>query len=364
MSYRNLSVQQFKNKNLNRLPDIASVRNLLATPRRIAVLSHRNPDGDAIGASLAMRDFLNLTGHETVTILPSDWPYVYGFLKGIQDILIYDRDREHSLQAVKDADIIILLDLNMIDRIDELGPAVSVSDAFKLLIDHHLDPEEGIADWMLSEQTASSTSELVYVFFEMLGMQERVTKEIAEALFTGIITDTGSFRFGTNPRVFRICAALKEAGADDYRLQNLIYNSLTEKQLRLIGHCIAHRLEILPEYKTGVMYLTQEDFKEYGIGRGDTEGIVNYILMIRSIRIAVFITDQGNVVKLSFRSKGNISVQELARDYFGGGGHRNAAGGASKKSLTEVLQELKEILPIYLEQQGFISAKTPLTDQS
>ena len=172
-------------------------------------------------------------------------------------------------------------------------------------------------------------------------------------MFTGIITDTGSFRFSTNPRVFRICGALKEAGADDYRLQNLIYNSLTEKQLRLIGHCIANRMELLPEYKTGIIHLTQEDFKEFSIGRGDTEGIVNYILMIRSMRIAIFITDQTNIVKLSFRSKGRTSVQELARTYFGGGGHRNAAGGSSRKPLEEVIAEVKTILPQYLEDQGW-----------
>src|SRR5690606_21011830 len=132
----------------------------------------------------------------------------------------------------------------------------------------------------------------------------------------------------------------------DYRLQNLIYNSLTEKQLRLIGHCIANRLEILHPYKTGIIHLTQDDFKEFSIGRGDTDGIVNYILMMRNMRIAVFITDQGNVVKLSFRSKGKISVQELARKYYGGGGHRNASGGSSKKPLDEVLKEFKEILPV------------------
>jgi phosphoesterase RecJ-like protein len=339
---------------LNRLPNITSVKKLLDSKQQITILSHRNPDGDAIGASLALRGFLEAIGHAVTVVLPSDWPSVYGFLKGIQEVVIYDRDKENALHAVNSAGIIFLLDLNTIDRVDEMAPAVTASSAFKILIDHHLEPED-FTDWTLSDQAASSTSELIYVFLGMLGETHRVTREIAEALFTGIITDTGSFKFSTNPRVFRICAELKEKGVDDYRLQNLIYNSLTEKQLRLIGHCIANRMELLPEFRTGIIHLTQEDFKEYGIGRGDTEGIVNYILMIRNMRIAAFITDQNNVIKLSFRSKGNVSVQELAREYFGGGGHRNAAGGSSRKSLPEVLKEFKEILPGYLEKQGVLS---------
>lgn len=338
------------------------MRDLLSTPQRVAVLSHRNPDGDAIGATLALTEYLNRTGHEATAILPSDWPYMYGFLNGIHDIVIYDREREKALGAIGSATLIFLLDLNAIDRIDDMGHAVKSSEAHVALIDHHLDPEADIAEWMFSDRRASSTSELIFVFLEMLGHEKLITKDIAEALFTGIITDTGSFRFGTNPRVFRVCGALKEAGADDYRLQNLIYNCLTEKQLRLIGHCIANRMELLPEYRTGIIYLTQEDFRDFSIGRGDTDGIVNYILMIRQMRIAAFITDQTNVVKLSFRSKGNISVQELARDYFGGGGHRNAAGGSSKKALPEVLKEFKELLPEYLEKQG-IHVSHPVSEK-
>ena len=331
------------------------MQTLLASPQRIAILTHRNPDGDAIGSTLALRRFLLDRGHEVEGILPSDWPAAYGFLKGIRDLLVYDRNREDAINVIRQATVIFLLDLNAIDRIDEMGPEVLESNAKRILIDHHLEPESGIAHWALSESNASSTAELIYVFFEMLGATDSVSTEIAEDLFTGIITDTGSFRFSTNPRVFNVCAALKEAGVDDYRLQNKIYNSMTEKQLRLVGHCIANRMELLPQYYTGIIHLTQQDFKDFSIGRGDTDGIVNYILMMRHMRIAAFITDQTSVIKLSFRSKGRVSVQELARTYYGGGGHRNAAGGSSKKALEEVLKEFKEILPEYLIQQGLIT---------
>jgi phosphoesterase RecJ-like protein len=337
--------------------EISIVQELLSTKQRVVILTHRNPDGDAIGSALALQGFLSLTGHETAVIFPSDWPSLYGFLKGVHDAIVYDREKDRAVQVIREATVIALLDLNAIDRIDEMGPAVKASEVPKLLIDHHLEPEDDLATWMLSDPGASSTAELIYVLIEMLGRSEIVNKDIAEALFTGIITDTGSFRFATNPRVFRICGALKEAGADDYRLQNMIYNSLTDKQLKLIGHCIANRMELLPEYRTGIIHLTQEDFKEFSIGRGDTDGIVNYILMLRSMRIAVFITDQSSIIKLSFRSKGKVSVQELARTHFGGGGHRNAAGGFSRKPLEEVLREVKDILPKYLEQQGWILSK-------
>lgn len=332
--------------------DIAIVRNALASPQHVAILSHRNPDGDAIGSSLALRRYLETKGHTVSVVLPSDWPPVYALLSGVHDILVLDREREAAMQAVRDAGVIFLLDLNTIDRVDDLGTVVTASAAPVFLIDHHLDPEP-FPDWMLSDPSASSTAELIYVFIGMLGDHESLTKEIAEALFTGIITDTGSFRFSTTPGVFRICAHLKELGVDDYRLQNLIFNSLTEKQLRLIGHCIANRMELLHDYRTGIMHLTQEDFREFGIGRGDTEGIVNYILMLRSMRIAIFVTDQTNIIKLSFRSKGQISVQQLAQEHFNGGGHKNAAGGSSKKPLEEVLRTLREILPEYLTKQGY-----------
>ena len=176
-------------------------------------------------------------------------------------------------------------------------------------------------------------------------LEKYIDVPIAEALYTGILMDTGSFRYGTNPRVFEIAAALKRIGMDDYMLQIRLFNSLTEKQLKLIGHCLANRMELMSEFQTGIIWLDKEDYKNWSIGRGDTEGIVNYILMVRNMKMAVFITEQQNVTKLSFRSKGNINVQEICHQYFGGGGHRNAAGGQMKAPIKETLARVKEIIP-------------------
>ncbi|MDX1406648.1 MAG: bifunctional oligoribonuclease/PAP phosphatase NrnA [Saprospiraceae bacterium] len=334
--------------------EIKDIRALLELPRKVVVFGHRNPDGDAIGSALAIRMFLETWGHQVTVIFPTDYPPLYQFLPGIEASLISVAQKEESAAAVKAAELIFLLDFNALDRIDDMGVHVQESDAPTLLIDHHLDPEP-IADWVLSDPAASSTAELVYLFFEMLGETRRIDLRIATALFTGLLTDTGSFKYSTSERLFRIAADLKALGVDDYWLQNRLFNSLTEKQLRLIGHCIANRMEVLSDLKTGIIYLNQDDYQRFRIQRGDTEGIVNYILMMRHMRIAVFITQQNNAIKLSFRSKGDVSVQELARDCFHGGGHRNAAGGSSKRSLSDTIVYLKEVLPEYLERQGLFS---------
>ena len=333
--------------------ELEDIKGLLQFPKRIVILAHRNPDGDAIGSSLALRLFLIRIGHQVSVIYPTDYPPMFTYLEGIDTTLVHAAQREESEAAIRSAEMIFFLDFNGLDRIDQLGPLVQESEVPKVMIDHHLDPEP-IADWDLSVPKASSTCELIYVFIEMLGKLDSIDIPLAECLFTGILTDTGSFRFSTNERVYKIAAHLKAIGVDDYTLQNRLFNSLTEKQLRLIGHCIANRMILMNEYQTGIFYLTREDFRNFQIQRGDTEGIVNYILMMRKMRVAIFVTDQNGNIKLSFRSKGNISVQDLAREYFGGGGHKNASGGSSRKTLNETVDQLKQILPAYLEEHGLV----------
>lgn len=333
------------------IDEARNIREKLASPKNIVLITHRNPDGDAIGSALGMYHYLKTQGHTLQVVFPSDYPMMFQFLEGIQECMIYDLHTDEVKKKIEQADVFFLLDFNGLDRIDTMGPLVDDSKAFKIMIDHHLDPEP-IADVMISSTKASSTSELVCDLIEQMGDLNKLSKAAAEALFTGLVTDTGSFRYGTTVRTYQVAATLKNLGVDDYWLQNRIYNSLTEKQLRLIGHCLANRMEVIQELKTGIIYLNKEDYKEFNIQRGDTEGIVNYILMMRHIRVAVFITEQNQNVKLSFRSKGNISVQELARDFFNGGGHRNASGGQSEQSLDQTINYFKEVLPKYLEQQG------------
>ncbi len=325
------------------------IRELLQIPKDIVIVTHRNPDGDAIGASLAMYHYLKLLSHSVHVISPSEYPDFLSWMPEIDHTVVFDVDEERTQKLIDRAEVIFCLDFNSLDRIDKVGDLVSnQKKATIILIDHHLHPE-GFADYTYSDTSASSTCEMIYDFITGLGDRNKIDDPIGESLFTGILTDTGSFKYSTSAKLFRIVADLIELGVDDYKLQDLIFNSLKEKHLRLLGHCLNNRMELLPQYKTGIITLTKEDYTEFDIQRGDTEGIVNYLLKIRDVKIAAFIMEQPTIVKISLRSKGDFSVQEIARKHFRGGGHKNASGGASFQSLSGTVKRFKDILPKYVK---------------
>lgn len=328
--------------------DISIIKLRLAQPTSIVLIGHRNPDGDALGSTLALSRFFKTFGHDCKVVLPSEYPNVFSYLPDLEDILVYDLKKEAALSALANAEVICCLDFNSLDRVDPLAKPIKVSSAFKVMIDHHLDPEP-FADWYFSDTASSSTCELVYRFIEDYEAIENIDLEMASCLFTGILTDTGSFKYATNPEVYRIAGELKKIGVDDYGINDSIFNSWTQRQMKILGHALRNRLEVLPELSTGIICLTQEDYMRYQIGRGDTEGLVNYILMIEGMKVAAFIRHMtSGEIRLSLRSKGDISVQALARDHFNGGGHKNASGGSSSKSLKETVQKFKEVVPFYL----------------
>lgn len=326
-------------------PNIDEVKALLASPKDIVIFSHRNPDGDAVGSSQGLYHYLRSQGHQVKVVLPSDYPDFLAFLPDVSDILIYDDEEEESRAAIDKAEIFFILDLNSFDRIDKVSAGLDKDKRPRIMIDHHLFPEP-IADFMFSDPSSSSTCEMVYKFIADLGHAGWVTPEVAECLYTGIVTDTGGFKFSTSPALFRIVAKLLEAGADDYKIQNNIWNSMTEKQLRILGHCLVN-MEILPEFRTGILWLSKEDYKHFDIQRGDTEGIVNYVLRMPGMMIAAFIHEQPTIVKMSLRSKGPMDVQQICKSHFRGGGHKNAAGGASFAPLGTTIKKFKKLLPDY-----------------
>lgn len=330
--------------------EIAEIKALLSTPKAITILTHRNPDGDALGSSLALKFFLEKFNHVAKIVLPSEYPVNFEYLNGIDDCIVYDLTREKAKEVILQAEVIFCLDFNALDRIDKLGLVVEESNAKKLLIDHHLDPEP-FADYIFSDITASSTCELIHRFIMDLGEGKMIDNSIGEAIFTGLITDTGSFKYSTNPMTYKVAADLKARGVDDYTLQDNIYNTYSEKQLRLLGHALANRMEVIPEYSAGVIALTKKDYIDFEIQRGDTEGIVNYILMLEGIKVAAFIREQPTIVKLSLRSKGDISVQDMARKHFNGGGHKNASGGAAYAKLEDIVARFKKVLPDYIQKR-------------
>ncbi len=331
------------------MTNLLQLQELLNIPKDITITSHRNPDGDAIGSSLALYHFLIKNGHHVKVIFPSEYPAFVAWMPGADKILIHDIEPDDCEAALKNSDFIFCLDYNSLSRVDKMGDYIeSLEEKELVMIDHHLYPDIQ-SDYIYTKPEASSTCEMIYDFIHMLGKPLDIDIDIAEAILTGILTDTGSFKYNTTSHLFKVVAGLIEIGADDYKVQDLIFNSMNEKQLRLLGHCLTNRMEIIDEYKTGIIALTRKDYEFYDIQRGDTEGIVNFLLKMKHIKTAAFITEQPTVVKLSLRSKGDISVQEIATKHFKGGGHKNASGGYSFSGLRATVKKFKEILPEFKE---------------
>ncbi|MBK6352499.1 MAG: DHH family phosphoesterase [Saprospiraceae bacterium] len=329
------------------MEDLSKLSELLAFPKEIVLLSHRNPDGDAIGSCLALSIYLQSKGHKTSVLFPSEYPLAFEWMPQSEEIIIYDLTPSVAENAINKAQLIFCLDFNSLDRIDKMGLKVHTSTVPKILIDHHLDPEP-FADLVFSYITSSSTSEIVYQIIKQLEPTKPIARLVADCLYTGIMTDTGSFHHSTSAEVFRLMAELKENGLEDTHIQELVNNSQPDKYLKLLGHCLHNRMELIPEWNLGIIYLNRDDYRTFDIQRGDTEGIINYLMMLKSIKVGILVMNQPSIVKLSMRSKGDFSVQAICREHFNGGGHRNASGGASRMSLEETIKKIKDIFPGYV----------------
>jgi phosphoesterase RecJ-like protein len=327
---------------------LASLTQLLAQPRKIVITTHHKPDGDAMGSSLGLYNYLIQLGHHVRVITPTDYPEFLSWMPGNEEVIIYTEQPDQSAQLIADAELIFCLDFNALSRINEMGELVRASAAQKVMIDHHLEPE-GFDDYRHWSIKACATAQLIYDFIATeLNDKAKVTPEVATCLYTGILTDSGSFRLpNTTSAVHRMVADLIDAGAVNWRIHELIYNSASENRLRFLGYCLSNKLEVLREYNTAIISVTHEELEKYDIATGDTEGVVNYALSITGIRLAAFMVERKDKVKLSLRSKAEFPANEICKKYFNGGGHRNAAGGQSSDSLEAVIQQFKSILPEY-----------------
>lgn len=328
--------------------NLAELKELLAQPKKIVITTHHKPDGDALGSSLGLYHYLCQKQHQVQVIAPTDYPYFLQWLPGNEDVIIFTEQKEKSAELVKQADLIFCLDFNALSRINDLGEIVKVSAAKKIMIDHHLDPEN-FDDFRHWNTQACAAAQLVYEFIaQLLGDKNSIDAEIATCLYTGIMTDSGSFRFpNTTSDVHRIVAELIDKGADNAAIHQSVYDQSTESRLRFLGYCLSEKLEILPEFNTALISISQDELKRYNSITGDTEGIVNYALSINGIRLAAIIIERTDKVKLSLRSSGTFPANEICKNYFHGGGHRNAAGGQSESSLEEVVHQFKTLLPEY-----------------
>ncbi|MGI4022832.1 MAG: DHH family phosphoesterase [Janthinobacterium lividum] len=328
--------------------NLAELKELLAQPQNIVITTHHKPDGDAMGSSLGLYHYLKQKQHQVQVITPTDYPDFLAWMPGNADVMIYTEKKEKSAELVAQADLIFCLDFNSLSRINDLGELVKVSSAKKIMIDHHLDPEN-FDDFRHWNTQACSAAQLVYEFIaELLGDKNSITAEIATCLYTGIMTDSGSFRFPTTTsNVHRITADLIDMGADNSAIHQLVYDHASENRLRFLGYCLTNKLEVLREYNTALITVTAEELKRFNINTGDSEGIVNYALSIEGIRLAAFIIERPDKVKLSLRSTGTFPANEICKNYFHGGGHRNAAGGQSESTLEQVVHQFKTLLPEY-----------------
>jgi len=328
--------------------DLASLTDLLTKPQKIVITTHHKPDGDAIGSSLGLYNYLIQQGHHARVIAPTDYPDFLSWLPGNENVIIYTEHREEAAALIADAKLIFCLDFNALSRINDMGELVGESNAYKIMIDHHLEPAD-FDDYRHWDINACATAQLVYDFIvNQLHHKELVNKDVATCLYTGIMTDSASFRLpNTTSGVHRIVADLIDAGAVNWRIHELVYNSASENRLRFLGHCLANCLEVLPEFNTAIIAVNKHDLERFDVETGDTEGVVNYALSMASIRLAAFIVERSDRVKLSLRSKGEFPANEICKKYFNGGGHRNAAGGHSEGSLEQVIQQFKQILPEY-----------------
>lgn len=330
------------------LEEISSLKEALAKPKRIVITTHHKPDGDAMGSSLGLYNYLIQKGHHVKVISPTDYPIFLHWLPNNFEVLIYTERLEEAKQYVADADFIFCLDFNTLSRINELGELVRGAKALKVMIDHHPEPE-GFDDYRYWSTSACATAQLIFDFItQVMGEKDLINKDVATCLYTGIVTDSGSFRFpNTTAAVHAMVAELINCGVENARIHQLLYNNSSENRLQFLGHCLMNRLEVLSEFNTALISVKKEDLSKYQISVGDTEGLVNYALSIGGIHLAALIIDRPDRVKLSLRSVGDFPANEICKKYFDGGGHHNAAGGSSDGKIEDVVSKFKSILPEY-----------------
>ena len=323
----------------------------LATPKKIVIIGHRNPDGDAIGSTLALKHYLDKKGHLCTVVMPNDYPDFLHWLPGSNTTFRFDWQNKQSQKAIQKSDIIFLLDFNALHRVgaDMQNTLEKYPNDFAM-IDHHQQPDD--VKYMYSDTEICSTCQMVYQFIEMNDDLDLVDANIATCLYTGIMTDTGSFRFrSATSTTHRIIADLIDKGAENDRIHNNVYDANSYNRLLLLGQALSN-LQILPSHKTAYITLTDAEKKRFDFQKGDTEGVVNYALSLKGIIFAaIFIEDkEQGIIKISFRSKGKFSVNQFARNHFEGGGHDNAAGGKSDVPMADTVTKFTSLLHQYQQE--------------
>lgn len=328
--------------------DIATVQSILSQPQNIVLVPHKNPDGDALGACLALYAFLKEKGQQVSVITPNAYPKFLQWMPYSTEVLNYEWDNREAQKRLEAATVVFTVDFNDLARTGPMEAILRESRADFIMIDHHQQPEN-YARVTYSNTAMSSTCEMVYTFIVHLGEREQITKAIATNLYVGIMTDTGSFKYpSTSSQTHRVVAELIDCGANAMDIHRQVYDTHAPSRLQLLSTALRNMV-VLPEMRTAYITLTQEELDAHDCKKGDTEGFVNYGLTLEGIVFAVIFIEnrEEGIIKISFRSVGDFSVNAFARNHFSGGGHDNAAGGKSDLSMEETVQQFRTLLPSY-----------------
>jgi nanoRNase/pAp phosphatase (c-di-AMP/oligoRNAs hydrolase) len=328
-----------------KIQDIQAIQLLLATPKKIAIIPHRGPDGDAMGSTLGLYHFLLKNNHHPVVVSPNEFPDFLAWMPGSETVKIYEKDKENCTKILEEAELIFTLDFNALHRVGEMENVLAKLKAPFIMIDHHQKPDE-YAAFTYSDTSFGSTCEMLYNFILFLDKKEDIDKTIGTCIYTGILTDSGSFRFPkTTGTTHRIIAELIDLGVENTLIPTLLFDNSSYDRLQLLGRALQN-MKLLKEHKTTYITLTQDELNSFNYTKGDTEGFVNYGLSIKGIIFtAIFIENKDEkIIKISFRSQGDFDVNQFARDHFNGGGHRNAAGGKSEVSMEETIRKFEDLL--------------------
>lgn len=327
--------------------EVERLRTLLASPKRCAIVTHYNPDGDAVGSSLGLWHLLRAAGHSATVLFPNMPPAFLQWMPGVDQAIRFDRDQANALAAIRDCDVLFCLDFNRADRVGGLEEALMAA-PLKVLIDHHEEPDP-VAVITFSDTSACATSQIVADVARAMGWEHFIGADCATCLYTGIVTDSGSFRFGsTTSHTMRTAALLMDRGVSITTVHESILDDNRAERLKLLGFVLNERMEVLPDLGTAIIQLSMADLKRFHYQTGETEGFVNYGLSIHGIRLAAFFMERPDMVKVSLRSKGDLAVDGFMKEHFHGGGHRNAAGGQAKESIAEVVARFKALLPAFI----------------
>jgi bifunctional oligoribonuclease and PAP phosphatase NrnA len=336
-----MMIPQFNREDLN------AVKELLAKPSRIVITTHHKPDGDALGSSLALKHYLVQKGHTVTVVSPSEFPDFLAWMEGSNEVIDFIKSTRAANDAFAGAAIVFCLDFNDPRRVERMTNLLNSFSGIKILIDHHLDPQP-FCNYTFSFPRSCATSELIYHFVVALGDKALLNQSVASCLYAGLITDTGSFRFDSvSADTHRVVAELLATGIHHNKIHDYIYDSYSESRLRFLGFCLKDKLVIHPEYHAAHIAISRVDMDTYKHQSGDLEGIVNFALSIKGIKMAALFSERDGVIKMSFRSKDDFSVKQLAEEHFEGGGHKNAAGGRSNLSLQDTVKKFEELLPLY-----------------